>query len=186
MIGGEAAPVVWLQFWGTYLAAVAAFCVIFQNEKQKLLAEERTCNERVANFILRQARNNPYIKFKAIFDKILEYRKSQKSKWDSCDFKVANFNVQLDNLETEIRLLEIEWLSIFYNEEAEALNQYGENLQALLAATTDQICESKKYLKGEETDLSQIGLEQLQIQSQKLYESAVVFLSKINERKVFK
>ena len=186
VIGGKAAPVVWLQFWGTYLAAVAAFCVIFQNEKQKLQAEDKECKRRIVNYIVHQVGNNIYLKFKAIFDEISEYRNSQKSKWDSCDFKVSNINVQLDNLETEIRLLEIEWRSIFYNEEAEELNQYAENLLALLAATIGLICESKKYLKGDETDLSQRDVENLQRKSQKLHESAVAFLSKINGKKVLK
>ena len=33
VIGGNNAPTIWLNFWGSYLAAIAAFCVIFQNHK---------------------------------------------------------------------------------------------------------------------------------------------------------
>ena len=79
VIGGNNAPTIWLNFWGSYLAAIAAFCVIFQNHKLKSQEEERIQNDRFINYIVRQAENNPYIKFTAIINEILEYKNSAKS-----------------------------------------------------------------------------------------------------------
>ena len=181
VIGGKAAPVVWLQFWGTYLAAVAAFCVIFQNEKQKLLAEEKECKRRIVNYIVHQVGNNIPLRFIAIFNEILEFKNSTKSVYETDveDPRIPQYNLRLCNFECEIHISQIELLSIPYNGENTIFEQYTRDLEFLFKTMLEMINKTQQNLRGGQMDLGRDDLEYLKELNDKLLESAKQILNNI-------
>lgn len=179
VIGDNNAPTIWLNFWGTYLAAIAAFCVIFQNHKHKLQEEERIQNDRFVNYIVRQAENNPYIKFTAIINEILEYKNSAKSIWKKNDSIIAQYNMNLDELDAFILYLEIELLSVTPKEKSENIRKYAKNYKTLLHTITTAIGQTKQGLNKNKDELGCNNniMEDLKRQNHQLYESTKLLLN---------
>lgn len=177
VIGGNNAPTIWLNFWGSYLAAIAAFCVIFQNHKLKSQEEERIQNDRFVNYIVRQAENNPYIKFTAIINEILEYKNSAKSIWKKNDSIIALYNVKLDELESFILYLEIELLSVTPKEKSENIRKYAKNYKTLLHSIATAIGQTKQGLTKDELGCNNNIMDDLKRQNHQLYESTKLLLN---------
>lgn len=183
VIGDNNAPTIWLNFWGTYLAAIAGFCVIFQNHKHKLHKEERTKNERLVNYIVRQAENNPYRKFTAILTRIMEYQNSTNDsfyKRDRLSLQNEQLKIQIDNFKAELQFFEIELCSIFPKEKGEFISPYAKDFEGLLKSISEATDKTKKHLVNGEK-MEDLNMETLEEQNQKLQESTKQLLNNYHD-----
>ena len=179
VIGGNNAPTIWLNFWGSYLAAIAAFCVIFQNHKLKSQEEERIQNDRFINYIVRQAENNPYRKFTAILTRIMEYQNSTNDsfyKRDRLSLQNEQLKIQIDNFKAELQFFEIELCSIFPKEKGEFISPYAKDFEGLLKSISEATDKTKKHLVNGEK-MEDLNMETLEEQNQKLQESTKQLLN---------